>query len=346
MTEQTSVVNIHGDHEETLLQLAKHLGTSRIRRAIFNTIYGRGSRPRSKKQIMEAAKIPTTGTYPQQVQNELDHLAKHHLVVRIENAGQIKDGSRFLYQKEKTVRANKERLLRLADNRRLADRVPTKRKPFIRNPIAMRPPTKTLLRKRRHLTVLYLVANPEPKAPLRIDAEIRKVQEAIRGSVYRDNISIEYRPAADLHTLIDGLNDHRPQIVHFSGHGEPGALAMDTGSVSGNATSRMSFDLLDKALSATDKPPQVIVLNSCNSATAKKALLPSNRIVIGMRAPVSDVAAAAFARRFYAAIASGQSVKAAFEQGKVAVEAVSLNESDTPELIHDKSINPARLVLT
>jgi len=100
MSERTSIVNISGDHEETTIQLARHLGTNRIRRQIFNAIYGRGTRPRSKKQIMDAAKIKAIGTKAQQVQNELDHLSKHHLIVRIENGGSVRDGSRYLYQKD------------------------------------------------------------------------------------------------------------------------------------------------------------------------------------------------------------------------------------------------------
>jgi hypothetical protein len=51
-----------------------------------------------------------------------------------------------------------------------------------------------------------------------------------------------------------------------------------------------------------------------------------------MQAPITDIAATAFANRFYAAVVAGQSVKAAFEQGRVAVEAVCTN--------------PAKIVLT
>ena len=51
MNQRTSTVNISGDYEETILQLAKHLGKSKIRRQIFNAIYGRGTLPKSKKQI-------------------------------------------------------------------------------------------------------------------------------------------------------------------------------------------------------------------------------------------------------------------------------------------------------
>jgi len=99
-------------------------------------------------------------------------------------------------------------------------------------------------------------------------------------------------------------------------------------------------------LAATDTPPKIIVLNFCNSAGTRKSFFPSDRIVVAMQSSVTDVAATAFARRFYAAVAAGQSVKAAFEQGRVAVEAVSLTGANTPELLHDSGTNPAKIVLT
>ena len=65
-----------------------------------------------------------------------------------------------------------------------------------------------------------------------------------------------------------------------------------------------------------------------------------------MRDSVSDLAATAFAAKFYAAVAAGQSVKSAFAQGKVAVETASLNEADTPELLVAPGVDPAKIVLT
>jgi hypothetical protein len=52
-----------------------------------------------------------------------------------------------------------------------------------------------------------------------------------------------------------------------------------------------------------------------------------------------------FAAQFYAAVAAGQSLKAAFAQGVVAIEAVSLNEAKTPQLILADGVNAAEIVL-
>jgi hypothetical protein len=344
--ERTPIINVSGDYEETIVQLARHLGRSKLRRKIFNTIYGRARKPRSKKQIMEAAKISSAGTVAQQVQNELDHLSKHHLIVRVANEGAVKDGSRFLYEKDMSVRANKDRIIKFADDRKAAARIPTKRRPFIQQTLPIQKVTRQSLKKRKRLTVLYLTANPDPNSPLRVDAEVRKVQDAVRGSVFRDNITIEYRPSADLTSLVDGLNDHRPQIVHFSGHSSTSGLIVDSGKVGRPTVGALSFELLAKALSATDHPPTVVVLNSCESSVAGRLVLRTSDIVVTMRVPITDIAATAFAQRFYAAIASGQSVRSAFEQGKVAVESVSIGETTTPKLFHRASRKPETIILT
>lgn len=344
---RTSVLDLSGNNEETRLQWAKDLGTSKMRRRLFNTVYGRGEKPRSKKQIMQAAKIDAR--HSQQVQNELDHLASTHLIVRIENDGSVRDRSRYLYRKDPSVRKYRENIIRLADNRRAAARVPTKRRPLIQGLQGIKT-TKTItrqeLRRKKPLNVLYLTANPDPAHSLRVGVEVRQVQDAVRGSPYRDNIALQYRPAADLNSLIEGLNDYRPRIVHFSGHGDSSGIAVDNPEVTRRPIKIVSFDLLAKALSATDVPPEIVVLNACESAGARKALLPPAKIVIVMRDSVSDLAATAFAAKFYAAIAAGQSVKSAFAQGKVAIEMVSLNEADTPDLLAAPGANPAKVILT
>ena len=108
----------------------------------------------------------------------------------------------------------------------------------------------------------------------------------------------------------------------------------------------MSFDLLVKAVKAVDKPPQVIVLNACESIGAKGAFLPPAKALIVMKDYISDLAATAFAAQFYGAIASGQSLQSAFDQGVVALAAVSLSEENTPQLLVESGVDPKKLFLT
>ncbi|MFZ2064560.1 MAG: CHAT domain-containing protein, partial [Xanthobacteraceae bacterium] len=99
------------------------------------------------------------------------------------------------------------------------------------------------------------------------------------------------------------------------------------------------------ALAATDKPPDVVVLNACQSAGARKALLGTAKAIIVMEDSVTDTAAVAFATKFYGAIASGLALQSAFDQGCVAVEAVSLDEASTPRLITANGVNAKKIYL-
>lgn len=343
MTKLVSVVNASGDWEENIVRLAKHLGQSKLRRVIFNVIYGRGSRAKSKKQIMTKARLKSPKA--QLVQNELEHLQKHHLVVRLENDGTVDDGSRYVYGKENFVQANREAIVRRADNKSLADRTPTKRNFAVTLRVRPLRVSKSELRKRKKLSVLYLTASPDQRAPLRVDLEMKAVREEVRGSAYRDNIDLQFRSAADVDTILDGLNDHHPQIVHFSGHGDALGVSGDNNKIVDSDSVDISYELLAAALAATDTRPRVVVLNSCESSGAIKALLRVVPVVISMRESISDIAAIGFAKRFYAGLAGGQSVKSAFEQGVVAVTAASLNEKAVPQL-SSRGLNPAKLVLT
>jgi hypothetical protein len=345
MAHRTSVVDLSGNHEENIQRWARDLGTAKFRRKIFNAIYGYGSKPRSKKQLMKAAGIKLDDA--QQAQNAIEHLYHKHLIARVDNDGAVNDGSRYLYMKDEHVRPHKDEIIKYADNKKLADSIATKRSLIVRGKsVTKLIVTRQALKKRKQLNVLYLTANPTKKDALRVEVEVRQVKEAVRASKLRDNISLHYSPAADLDSIIDGLNDHRPSIVHFSGHGYSGGLAVDHPHIKRPKATFITFDLLGKAMSATDTPPDVIVLNSCESIGARKALLPRAKAIIVMQDSISDLAATAFANKFYGAIASGQSLQSAFNQGSLAVEAASLGEADTPKLICATGVNPSKMFLT
>jgi hypothetical protein len=344
MKARMAVVDWSGNYEENCIQLAKHLGQDKLRRKLFNAVYGRGSKPRTKKELMAATGLKATKS--QQAQNQLDILFRYGLVLRDDNDS-VPDGSLYVYSKEPHVRAHRAKIVKHADNRNLAKTTPTKRTPVMRGIVGTQRTTitKRALKKRKKVDVLYLMANPIRRHALRIDAEVSKVSEEIRRSLFRDNIELHQSPAANLDAIIRGLNDHRPRIVHFSGHGSVDGIAFDDGGIKRVKKQFVTFDTLGKAFSATDDPPDVVVLNACKSAGARAALLGTAKAVVVMQNEISDFAAVAFATKFYGGIASGQSLQAAFDQGRLAVEAVSMGEDATPVLVAAKGVNPKKLVL-
>lgn len=342
MVARTAVVDWSGNYEENCIQLGRHLGKNRIRRKLFDEIYGRISTPRSKKQLMAAIGLKKADR--QQAQNQLDYLARYGLILQDEGNGAVRDGSRWFYSKEPHVRAHRKDIVKYADKPGLAKNTPTKRNHVVKV-VSTRVVTRSTLRKKKRLDVLYLMANPIRRHSLRVDAEVSKVSEEIRRSRFRDNINLHQSPAANLDAIIRGLNDHRPRIVHFSGHGNSRGLAGDDGGIKRTKTKFVSFDILGKALRATDSPPDIVVLNACQSAGARNALLGAAKAIIVMQDSISDIAAVAFATKFYGGIASGQSLKSAYDQGVLAIESVSLEEAGTPALIVASGVNAQKLIL-
>lgn len=193
------------------------------------------------------------------------------------------------------------------------------------------------------LRVLYMTANSEMN--LRTDAEVRGVQQAVRGSLHRDLIEISYRPSATPEDILDGLNDLRPHVVHFSGHAGDAALLFDNGDVAMPEGRDIPYDLLARALSSTDTPPALLILNGCDTLDGAEVLLDVTGTIIATADSIGDLAAATFAAKFYAAVASGQSVSAAVKQGKAALDFMGLNEGWKHVVLARADINPETQVL-
>ncbi|MBV9108792.1 MAG: CHAT domain-containing protein [Gemmatimonadetes bacterium] len=196
------------------------------------------------------------------------------------------------------------------------------------------------------LRVLFLAADPfadEPASRLRIDEETRAIQARVRESKFRDAVEFETRLATRPGDLLHALNEVRPCVVHFSGHGTAeGAiiLAGDDGQ-----PRPVPEKALVRLFRAAKDDIRLVVLNACWSSRAAHAIAQVVDAAVGMSAPVADGVSAVFSARLYGGLGWGLSVAAAVEQARVEVDLEDLPGADVPELFGRPDVDLARLVL-
>ncbi|HEX6478511.1 MAG TPA: CHAT domain-containing protein [Ktedonobacteraceae bacterium] len=190
--------------------------------------------------------------------------------------------------------------------------------------------------------VLLLAANPSSTDRLAIDEEMRAIEQKVRAAEHRDALVFQSNWAVRPDDLLQLLNQHRPQIVHFSGHGSHAGL-----SLAGNdGQVRLVTTQALTALFATLKDNiRLVFLNACYSREQALALVTNIDCVVGMKESIRDDAATVFASSFYRAIGFGRSIQEAFDQGKTALLLEGIPEEDIPELLVKDGIDPSQVVL-
>jgi hypothetical protein len=181
-------------------------------------------------------------------------------------------------------------------------------------------------------TILILAANPQGTSPLRLDLEVRAIDEGLRRSPQRDRFQIQQRWATRPRDVQRALLDLQPQIVHFCGHGEGRAglvLLDETGRAKLVSTAALSglFALFTNCI-------ECVLLNACYAEVQANAIVEHINAVIGMRQAIKDDLAIAFSTGFYAGLGAGQSIEAAFQSGRQAIQQIVQSTGGDRKLIH------------
>lgn len=187
--------------------------------------------------------------------------------------------------------------------------------------------------KNQLIPILVVAANPLDTPPLRLDEEVREIDEGLRRAAQRDRFAFHQRWATRAKDLRRAMLDVSPSIVHFSGHGTTEGLAFE--GPDGRARIVNPEALADLFRLFSGKV-NCVLLNACYSAPQAEAISKHIDYVIGMSTEIGDEAAIEFAVGFYDALGAGRSFEDAYSFGCNALRLEGIPEHLTP-VLHSRS---------
>lgn len=177
--------------------------------------------------------------------------------------------------------------------------------------------------------ILFLSANPKNTSQLRLGEELRKIKDSLAASTYRHKFELISESAVRVPTITKALQQQRPEIVHFAGHGlgEDGIIVEnDLGDIVKFPTSG-----LDRLFKLFSKEVKCVVLNACYSEEQAKVISQHGIYVVGMNKAIGDKAALDFSVGFYQSLGEGNSFQFAYDMAMVN-NSVNKRDAKTPEL--------------
>jgi diguanylate cyclase (GGDEF)-like protein len=163
------------------------------------------------------------------------------------------------------------------------------------------------------MKVLFAAANPMDTSHIALDEEIRLITQKVAGSPYGSAIEFITAWAARPDDLLQAVNEHSPDVLHFAGHGTSRGIALVGDD---RRTSPVSYRAVAKltALGAA-RSLKIVLLNSCYSAGLALEVRDLVGCAIGTVGSWGDRQASLFAASFYRALGFGTSIQEAVEQG-------------------------------
>ena len=207
--------------------------------------------------------------------------------------------------------------------------------PEVLQPIGVSPP----------IRVLVMISSPTDYPALDVEAEWRRLNDALGDLIKAGTLSLERMADATLSALQRRLRRARYHIFHFIGHGEfdqtmqEGVLLLEREQQRGH---RVGSQYLGMLLHDHESL-RVAVLNACEGArtskqdpfagSAQTLVQQGIPAVIAMQFEIADDVAGTFAHEFYGALSDGYPIDAAVTEARKAIFAMGCEvEWATPVL--------------
>ncbi len=195
-----------------------------------------------------------------------------------------------------------------------------------------------LNRNSQPIKILFLGSAPVDAVRLALGREVREIEHSLRESQGGRRFETVQKWAVQPTDLQAVLLHHKPQIIHFSGHGHASGELMFEDNEGGACT--VPTVALGRLFSILGAGISCVVLNACYSEAQADAIRAHIPCVIGMRTQIPDKAAIAFSSSFYLGLGHACSVQAAFDLGCVQIELAGIGDGDAPILLCKPGTDP------
>lgn len=181
------------------------------------------------------------------------------------------------------------------------------------------------------LKILFLSSSPKDEERIRVDIELRRLEEELEAAKFRDNIVLSKKVAVKPETISKAMLDFTPNIVHFSGHGSVDGIAIED---EGGKSILFPSEGLQRLFSLFRDSLNCVVLNACYSENQAITISKEGIYVIGMKNAISDKGAIKFSVGFYQAIGYQKGIEFAFDMGMVLISQF-VDDANIPTLWKD-----------
>lgn len=181
------------------------------------------------------------------------------------------------------------------------------------------------------IRILFLGANPSDSTRLRLDAEVREIEQSLAMAKLGARFELHQKWAVRPSELQMHLLRHRPHLLHFSGHGSrEHAIYLEGDDGRSHPVEGVR---LARLLAQFNQHLRCVVLNACYSEGQAHAIAEHIDCVVGMGTAVLDQAAIRFASVFYRSLAFGCNVQRAYDMSCADIELGELGQDSIPQLI-------------
>ncbi|RAM52256.1 MAG: adenylate cyclase [Hapalosiphonaceae cyanobacterium JJU2] len=183
------------------------------------------------------------------------------------------------------------------------------------------------MRSNSQIRILFLTSEPNDTPRLRVQEELREIQQRLLSSLERERFSLHYAFSARPTDISQAILYFQPQIVHFSGHGaSTGELCFENDL---GKRQLVEPQILAELFSNVADIVECVLLNACYSDIQARAISEHIPFVIGTQRAIGDQVAIAFAVGFYTALGGNCSYEDAHELGCTEIKLAGFS----PELI-------------